>query len=102
MLALFGALLSSQGGFAGAVWCGGLDLLEDFKIIRARGGWGCLARLVIIVLVDFRVDGRLGEEAADGEVECPDGEAVDGCVLDGWLGELVGLGWELVKVALFE
>jgi hypothetical protein len=75
-----------------AVWRGRLDFLQDFKVIgtRARRYRSFLA--LVFIEIRVTVSGWFGEEAAGGTGEGPKGDAVEGCIFEGWCGEFVGLG----------
>lgn len=69
--------------------------LQNLEILSSRvGAGGALGHVRVLVLLgdlNVQVGFLLGEEAAGRRVEEPDGEADNSGVLDGRLGELVGL-----------
>lgn len=69
--------------------------LQNLEILSGRvGAGGALGHVRVLVLLgdlNVQVGFLLGEEAAGRRVEEPDGEADNSGVLDGRLGELVGL-----------
>lgn len=70
-------------------------LVQNLKILSGRvGAGGALGHIRVLVLLgdlNVQVGFLLGEEAAGRRVEEPDGEADNSGVLDGGLGELIGL-----------